>query len=222
MPFSETASIFPASVEAPPQKKNPPAMTKSTLLSFLSALLMAATMLPMDCAAQVKMLEKPDEIFLKKNMGKRGVAARILKKGGLMGGKIDSGADYYLICSFIIGDNNPEWVELFEREAELREKGIQIVVSCNEDGHTSGAAKRAKAYLKKRNVKAPCVFRSKIESQHAQGKASPTFWDFNTYRYKAIRYDGYQAGGGSGMEASFKPVLNKIEKDKAARAAAEN
>ena len=191
-------------------------MIKSSLLSLLSALLIGATMLPMDCAAQVKMLEKPDEVFLKKNAGKRGVAAKILKKGGLMGGKIDATADYYLICSFIIGDNNPEWVELFEREAELREKGIQIVVSCNEDGHTANAAKRAKAYLKKRNVKAPCVFRSKIEAQHAAGKATPTFWDFNTYRYKAIRYDGAQAGGGSGMEASYKPVLEKIEKDRAA------
>ena len=191
-------------------------MTKSTLLSFLSALLMAATMLPMDCTAQVKMLEKPDEVFLKKNAGKRGVAAKILKKGGLMGGKIDATADYYLICSFIIGDNNPEWVELFEREAELREKGIQIIVSCNEAGHTANAAKRAKAYLKKRNVKAPCVFRSKIEAQHAAGKATPTFWDFNTHRYKAIRYDGAQAGGGSGMDSSFKPVLEKIEKDRAA------
>ena len=175
---------------------------------------MAAAIFPAECPAQVKMLEKPDEIFLKKNLGKRGVAARILKKGGLMGGKIDATADYYLICSFIVGDNNPEWVELFEREAELREKGIQIVVSCNEDGHTSGATKRAKAYLKKRNVKAPCVFRSKIEAQHAAGKATPTFWDFNTYRYKAIRYDGAQAGGGSGMDASFKPVLEKIEKDR--------
>lgn len=190
-------------------------MNKSSLLSLLSALVMAATMLPMDCAAQVKMLEKPDEVFLKKNAGKRGVAAKILKKGGLMGGKIDATVDYYLICSFIIGDNNPEWVELFEREAELREKGIQIVLSCNEDGHTANAAKRAKAYLKKRNVKAPCVFRSKIEAQHAAGKASPTFWDFNTYRYKAIRYDGAQAGGGSGMDSSFKPVLKKIEKDRA-------
>ena len=190
-------------------------MNKSSLLSLLSSLVMAATMLPMDCAAQVKMLEKPDEVFLKKNLGKRGVAAKILKKGGLMGGKIDATVDYYLICSFIIGDNNPEWVELFEREAELREKGIQIVVSCNEDGNFSNVTKRAKAYLKKRNVKAPCVFRSRIEGQHAAGKASPTFWDFNTFRYKAIRYDGYQAGGGSGMEASFKPVLKKIEKDKA-------
>ena len=191
-------------------------MMKSRILTTLSALLIGAAMLPMDCAAQVKMLEKPDEVFLKKNAGKRGVAAKILKKGGLMGGKIDATADYYLICSFIIGDNNPEWVELFEREEELRAKGIQIVVSCNEDGHTSGAAKRAKTYLKKRNVKAPCVFRSRIEAQHAAGKASPTFWDFNTYRYKAIRFDGYQAGGGSGMEASFKPVLEKIEKDRAA------
>ncbi len=190
-------------------------MNKSSLLSLLSSLVMAAIMLPMDCAAQVKMLEKPDEVFLKKNLGKRGVAAKILKKGGLMGGKIDATVDYYLICSFIIGDNNPEWVELFEREAELREKGIQIVVSCNEDGNFSNVTKRAKAYLKKRNVKAPCVFRSRIEGQHAAGKASPTFWDFNTFRYKAIRYDGYQAGGGSGMEASFKPVLKKIEKDRA-------
>lgn len=172
-------------------------------------------MLPVECSAQVKMLEKADEVFLKKNKGKRGVAAKILKKGGLIGGKVDTKADYYLICSFIIGDNNPEWVKLFEREAELREKGIQIILSCNEDGHTENAAKRAKAYLKKRNVKAPCVFRSKIEAQHAAGKASPTFWDFNTYRYKAIRYDGYQAGGGSGMEASYKPVLEKIEKDRA-------
>lgn len=190
-------------------------MNKSTLLSLFSALMLAASILPAESSAQVKMLEKPDEVFLKKNAGKRGVAARILKKGGLMGGKIDPAADYYLICSFIIGDNNPEWVELFEREAELREKGIQIVVSCNEDGNTTNATKRAKAYLKKRNVKAPCVFRSKIEAQHAAGKASPTFWDFNTYRYKAIRYDGYQAGGGSGMEASYKPVLEKIEKDRA-------
>lgn len=191
-------------------------MNKSTLRSLFSALLLAASILSAEGSAQVKMLEKPDEVFLKKNAGKRGVAAKILKKGGLMGGKIDPTADYYLICSFIIGDNNPEWVELFEREAELREQGIQIVVSCNEDGHTANAAKRAKAYLKKRNVKAPCVFRSKIEAQHAAGKASPTFWDFNTFRYKAIRYDGYQAGGGSSMEASFKPVLEKIEKDRAA------
>ncbi|MBQ2869482.1 MAG: hypothetical protein IJE88_05585 [Akkermansia sp.] len=191
-------------------------MNKTALRSLFSALLLAASILSAESSAQVKMLEKPDEVFLKKNAGKRGVAAKILKKGGLMGGKIDATADYYLICSFIIGDNNPEWVELFEREAELREKGIQIVVSCNEDGHTANAAKRAKAYLKKRNVKAPCVFRSKIEAQHAAGKATPTFWDFNTYRYKAIRYDGAQAGGGSGMDSSFKPVLEKIEKDRAA------
>lgn len=191
-------------------------MNKSALRSLFSALLLAASILSAESSAQVKMLEKPDEVFLKKNAGKRGVAAKILKKGGLMGGKIDSNADYYLICSFIIGDNNPEWVELFEREEELRAKGIQIVLSCNEDGNTTNAAKRAKAYLRKRNVKAPCVFRSKIEAQHAAGKATPTFWDFNTFRYKAIRYDGYQAGGGSGMEASFKPVLEKIEKDRAA------
>lgn len=178
-------------------------------------MLLAALVLAVPAHAQVKMLEKPDEALLKKSLGKRGIAAKVLKKGGLMGGKIDSQADYYLICSFIIGDNNPEWVELFEREAELRASGIQIVLSCNEDGHTENAAKRAKAYLKKRNVKAPCVFRSKIESQHAAGKATPTFWDFNTYRYKAIRYDGYQAGGGSGMEASFKPVLEKIAHDRA-------
>ena len=187
---------------------------------LLSAIfLLTGVILTSECFAQVKMLKKPDEIFLKKSLGKRGVAAKILKKGGLMGGKISSTADYYLICSFIIGDNNPEWVELFEREAELREQGIQIVVSCNEDGNTSNASKRAKEYLKKRNVKAPCVFRSKIESQHAAGKATPTFWDFNTYRYKAIRFDGYQAGGGSGMEASYKPVLEKIEKDRAEKAA---
>ena len=68
-------------------------MMKSGILTTLSALVMAATMLPMDCAAQVKMLEKPDEVFLKKNAGKRGVAAKILKKGGLMGGKIDATAD---------------------------------------------------------------------------------------------------------------------------------
>ena len=188
----------------------------SSILAAMWMAIAAAVLVPTECQAQVKMLEKKDEALLRKSMGKRGVAAKVLRKGGLMGGSIDSSADYYLICSFIIGDNNPEWVELFEREAELREQGIQIVVSCNEDGHTANATKRAKAYLKKRNVKAPCVFRSKIEAQHAAGKASPTFWDFNTFRYKAIRYDGYQAGGGSGMEASFKPVLEKIEKDRAA------
>lgn len=188
---------------------------KAFLFSIISVLSMATLVLSSECYAQVKMLEKPDEVLLKKNLGKRGVAQKILKKGGLIGGQLDPSADYYLICSFIIGDNNPEWVELFEREEELRAKGIQIVLSCNEDGHTANATKRAKSYLKKRNVKAPCVFRSKIEALHAAGKATPTFWDFNTYRYKAIRYDGYQAGGGSGMEASYKPVLKKIEKDRA-------
>lgn len=193
-------------------------MAKLLILCFLPLFSLAMMVLPSECAAQVKMLEKPDEVFLKKNLGKRGVAAKILKKGGLMGGKIDTSVDYYLICSFIIGDNNPEWVELFEREEELLQKGIQIVLSCNEDGNFNNITKRAKGYLKKRNVKAPCVFRSRIEGQHAAGKASPAFWDFNTFRYKAIRYDGYQAGGGSGMEASFKPVLDKIEKDKARQA----
>ena len=187
----------------------------SSILAAMWMAIAAAVLVPTECQAQVKMLEKKDEALLRKSMGKRGVAAKVLKKGGLMGGSIDSSADYYLICSFIIGDNNPEWVELFEREEELRAEGIQIVLSCNEDGHTTNAKKRAKEYLRKRNVKAPCVFRSMIEAQHAAGKATPTFWDFNTYRYKAIRYDGAQAGGGSGMEASYKPVLEKIRKDRA-------
>ena len=50
-------------------------MNKSALRSLFSALLLAASILSAESSAQVKMLEKPDEVFLKKNAGKRGGAA---------------------------------------------------------------------------------------------------------------------------------------------------
>lgn len=187
------------------------------LVTWLSFLLAG---MPMDVCAQDEAQIKSERL-LKRSKGKRGVAANIFAKSGMLFKKrFNPEADYYIVCN-AFGSQNEEWQNILSKTEELANDNIQIVMVYSSNDEMKEQRKTVKKMIKSipelKNY--PIVFTYPASVLYNKGRATPAFSDMWSNRYKAIKFDGSQLGGGTGMNHYFGEVLDKINKDKAANPA---